>query len=638
MFRSRFSALGHALFHYFETRVNPYPGDNRGTPPRGLLAFIGHFSRPVLPLLVVMSLLTALVSAAEVVFFHYMGELVDWLAGAEREGFFAEYGWRLAGMAALVVVGLPLLTLLQALVTHQSIFGNYPMIGRWLAHRHMLGQSLAFYQDEFAGRVSQKVMQTALAIRETVMKLMDLMVYVLVYFTGAMLLMGRAEPWLMLPLVVWLAGYIAIMWVFVPRLRAVSMAQADARAVMTGRVVDSYSNIQTIKLFADTRREQEYARDAMEGFMGTVHRQMRLATGLTVSLTVLNSLLLAGVAGMAIGAWYLEAVSLGIIAVAIALVMRIRFMSDWILWEVAGLFENIGTVQDGLNTIAREPAVQDAPDARALTVPHGEIRFDGVRFGYARPDGEGVRVFDGLDLTIAPGEKVGLIGRSGAGKSTLANLLLRFHDLEGGRILIDGQDIAGVTQESLRRHIGMVTQDTSLLHRSVRDNIRYGSPEASEEAIREALRCAHADTFIDDLVDLQGRRGLDAHVGERGVKLSGGQRQRIAIARVLLKNAPILVLDEATSALDSEVEAAIQEQLYTLMEGKTVIAIAHRLSTIAMLDRLVVIDEGQIVESGTHGELLAREGLYAALWRRQSGGFIGEELEDEAEPAGAHPG
>ncbi|MFW3613518.1 ABC transporter ATP-binding protein [Billgrantia antri] len=625
------------MFRYFETLVNPYPSGQGGTPPRGLGAFILHFSRPLLPLLVTLALLTALVSAAEVVFFSYMGELVDWLSGAEREGFFAEYGWRLASMAALVAVGLPLLTLLQSLVMHQGIFGNYPMLGRWLAHRHMLSQSLAFYQDEFAGRVSQKVMQTALAIRETVTKLLDLMVYVLVYFAGAMLVMGQAEPWLMLPLVVWLVGYVAILRHYVPRLRRVSMQQADARAVMTGRIVDSYSNIQTIKLFADTRREQGYAREAMEQFMVTVHRQMRLATGLTVSLTLLNSLLLAGVAAVAIGAWYLEAVSLGIIAVAIALVMRIRFMSNWILWEVAGLFENIGTVQDGINTIAREPAVKDVPGAGELTVPRGEIRFEALRFGYARPDGETNRVFDGLTLNIAPGEKVGLIGRSGAGKSTLANLLLRFYDLEGGRILIDGQDIAGVTQESLRRKIGMVTQDTSLLHRSVRDNIRYGSPDASEEEIWEAVRRAHADTFIDELVDLEGRRGLDAHVGERGVKLSGGQRQRIAIARVLLKNAPILVLDEATSALDSEVEAAIQEQLYALMEGKSVIAIAHRLSTIAMLDRLVVIDEGVIVESGTHQELLANGGLYASLWRRQSGGFLGLDTEEETERGRGEP-
>ncbi|GGX90864.1 multidrug ABC transporter ATP-binding protein [Litchfieldella qijiaojingensis] len=620
------------MFRFFETLVHPYPPGEPKTPPRGLLAFLLHYSRPVLPLLGVMSLLTALVSVAEVVFFSYMGDLVDWLSNAERESFFAEHGASLVGMALLVVIGLPLLVLMQSLLTHQSIFGNYPMIGRWLAHRHILRQSMAFFQDEYAGRVSQKVMQTALAIRETVMKLTDLFVYVIVYFVGAMFLVGRADPWLMLPLVVWLVGYIGIMVAFVPRLRQVSMAQADARAQMTGRIVDSYTNIQTIKLFADSHREQAYARDAMDAFMQTVHRQMRLVTLMTVTLTILNSLLLVSVGGMAIMAWYFSFISLGVIAVAIALVMRIRFMSNWILWEVAGLFENIGTVQDGINTIAQDPAVLDRPGAKELVVPHGEIRLEHLYFHYGkvRDDESRPRVIEDLSLTIQPGEKVGIVGRSGAGKSTLANLLLRFYDLEQGRILIDGQDIAEVTQESLRRQIGMVSQDTSLLHRSIRDNIRYGSPHASDAEVLEAARRAHADVFLDTLSDPQGRRGLDAHVGERGVKLSGGQRQRIAIARVLLKNAPILVLDEATSALDSEVEAAIQEQLYALMEGKTVLAIAHRLSTIAMLDRLVVMDQGRIVETGTHEQLLKQDGLYAALWKRQSGGFLGEDIDSVA--------
>ncbi|WP_286086878.1 MULTISPECIES: ABC transporter ATP-binding protein [unclassified Halomonas] len=617
-----------SLFQFFENRVNPYPEEQMTTPPRGLLPFIWHFSRPIWPLLLAMSLVTGAVSAAEVFFFSYMGELVDWLGQVERDGFWQQNGGWLIGVGLLVIVGLPLLVLLQSLITHQSIFGNYPMIGRWLSHRHMLSQSLAFYQDEFAGRVSQKVMQTALAIRETVTKVMDLMVYALVYFTGAAFLLGRADPWLLLPLGLWLVGYLGIMRYFVPRLRDVSMAQADARAEMTGRVVDSYSNIQTIKLFADTLREQRYAKDAMEGFLTTVHRQMRLVTVMSVCLTLLNTLLLVGIAGMAISAWYFEAISLGVLAIAIALVMRIRFMSDWILWEVAGLFENIGTVQDGMNTIAQPPSITDVPNAPALTVPRGEIKFDALSFHYTQAKGEHRTVFDGFDLTIKPGEKIGLIGRSGAGKSTLANLLLRFYDLQGGRILIDGQNINEVTQTSLRHQIGMVTQDTSLLHRSLRDNIRYGSPDASDEDVWQAVCRAHADGFLQDLVDPHGRRGLDAHVGERGVKLSGGQRQRIAIARVLLKNAPILVLDEATSALDSEVEAAIQEQLDALMEGKTVIAIAHRLSTIAMLDRLIVVDGGEMVESGTHQELLAKGGIYASLWQRQSGGFLGLDVSD----------
>lgn len=604
------------------------------------MAFLYHYSKPVLPLLAVMSVLTALVSIAEVTFFSYMGELVDWLGGTERDAFFAEHGWELASMALLIVVVFPLLVLAQSLIVHQGIFGNYPMIVRWLAHRYLLDQSLPFFQDEFAGRVSQKIMQTALAIRETVMKLMDVFVYVVVYFTGALFLLGRTELWLMAPLAVWLAGYMAIAVYFVPRLRRISKAQADARAQMTGRVVDSYTNIQTIKLFAHTRREQDYARGAMDGFMQTVYRQMRLVTKLTVCLQTLNSLLLVAIAGIAIFTWHQAAISLGAIAVAIALVMRLRAMSDWILWEIAGLFENIGTVQDGINTLAQPKAIVDAPQARELTTPTSEIRLEHVRFHYGQKSGQKSdqksdqnnesRVIDDLSLTIAPGERVGLVGRSGAGKSTLVNLLLRFYELESGRILIDGQDIAGVTQASLRRQIGLVTQDTSLLHRSIADNIAYGRPEASEEDIIEAAQRAHADGFIRAASDAKGRTGYAAHVGERGVKLSGGQRQRIAIARVLLKNAPILILDEATSALDSEIEAAIQEQLFTLMEGKTVIAIAHRLSTIAMLDRLVVIDAGRIVEIGSHEELLRQGGIYAGLWRRQSGGFLGLDAQAES--------
>jgi ATP-binding cassette, subfamily B, multidrug efflux pump len=412
-----------------------------------------------------------------------------------------------------------------------------------------------------------------------------------------------------------------LLFLFVPRLKAIGMAQADARAQMTGRLVDSYTNIQTIKLFAHTHRERAYAREAMDGFMSTVYRQMRIVTWLTFCLQTVNIMLLVSVAGLAILGWQQAAVSLGAIATAIALVMRIRAMSNWILWEVAGLFENIGTVQDGIDTLARPLAIVDREDAAELSVSTGGIRFENVRFHYGRDSG----VIDDLTFEIRPGEKVGLVGRSGAGKSTIVNLLLRFYDLEGGRILIDGQDIMHVTQESLRRNIGMVTQDTSLLHRSIRDNIRYGSPKASAEDVVAAARRAQAHEFIQDLADRRGRAAYESHVGERGVKLSGGQRQRIAIARVLLKNAPILVLDEATSALDSEVEAAIQEQLHSLMQGKTVIAIAHRLSTIAALDRLVVIDQGRIIETGSHRELLAEGGVYASLWARQSGGFLGVE-------------
>lgn len=613
------------MFRFFEQRVEPFPGADPPRPPQGLVPFLYHYSRPVLPWLGLMSVITATLSIVEVSFFGFMGSLVDWLGGVERATFWAEHGARLALLGALVVVSFPLLALVQSLVVHQTIFGNYPMLVRWLGHRYLLKQSMRFFQDEYAGRISQKLMQTALAIRETVMKLMDVFVYVIVYFVGALVLIGHSDLGLILPLLVWLGAYTVLLVFFVPRLQAIAMAQADARAQMTGRIVDTYTNFQTIKLFAHTQGEQSYARDAMSGFMSTVYRQMRLVTWLTVCLQTANIVLLVSVAAVSIYAWQQAAISLGEIAVAIALVMRIRAMSNWILWEVAGLFENIGTVQDGINTLAQPLAVVDQPGAGDLMVPRGEIRFEHVRFHYGRGSG----VIEDFSLAIRAGEKVGLVGRSGAGKSTLVNLLLRLYDLEGGRITIDGQDIALVTQESLRRNIGVVTQDTSLLHRSIRDNIRYGAPEAPEAAIVDAAERAHADEFIAALADKHGRPGYEAHVGERGVKLSGGQRQRIAIARVLLKNAPILVLDEATAALDSEVEAAIQEQLQALMEGKTVIAIAHRLSTIAALDRLVVMDCGRIVESGTHRELLDLGGIYAGLWQRQSGGFLGLDVERE---------
>jgi ATP-binding cassette, subfamily B, multidrug efflux pump len=614
------------VFAFFERRVDPFPGAEPGRPPAQLLPFLLHYTRPVLPWLVVMSLLTAAISVVEIALIGMMGQLVDWLASAEREGFLDENLWRLVGIGALFLIGYPAIVLVHSLVTHQTIFGNYPMIARWLAHRYLLGQSMSFFQDEFAGRVSQKVMQTALAIRETVMKLMDVLVYVAVYFIGAVALVGSADPRLTLPLILWLGAYLWIAFHFVPRLQEISKEQADARAQMTGRIVDSYTNIQTIKLFAHTRREQDYARDAMDGFMGTVHRQMRLVTKLTVALQTVNALLLAGIAGLAIYGWYAATISLGAIAVAIALVMRIRAMSDWVLWEIAGLFENIGTVQDGMNTIALPRQVDDRARARDLVVTRGEIEFERVAFHYGRKGG----VIHDLSLKVRPGERIGIVGRSGAGKSTLVNLLLRFHDIEGGRITIDGQDVSAVTQESLRRAIAVVTQDTALLHRSIRDNVAYGRPEASEAEVIAALERAQAWGFVSDLVDASGRRGLDAHAGERGVKLSGGQRQRIAIARALLKDAPVLVLDEATSALDSEVEAAIQEQLGGLMAGKTVLAIAHRLSTIAALDRLVVMDGGRIVEEGSHDDLLRRRGLYADLWQRQSGGFLCSEPEEEA--------
>ena len=606
------------MFRWFEERLDPFPADEPVEPPKTLLGFCMHFTRGSWPYIALDALLVAVIAFTEVWMFGFLGSIVDWLSAQDRETFLQTEGWKLGAMALVVMVILPGTIWFHSLLQHQTLMGNYAMRIRWQVHRYLLKQSMTFYQDEFAGRIATKLMQTALAVRECVIKLVDVLNYVLVYFLGALLIVGTADWRLALPLVVWLIGYVGLLVYFVPRLGSVAEEQADARSMMTGRVVDSYTNIQTVKLFSHARREAAYAREGMAGFMDTVYRSMRLVTSLYGCLYALNSLLMLSVAGLSIWFWLNAWVTVGAVAVVIGLAVRLWGMSQWIMWEVSGLFENIGTVRDGIGSISLPRLVEDRPDAKSIIVTHGDIRFENVRFHYGKKKG----VIENLDLAVRPGEKVGVVGRSGAGKSTLVNLLLRFYDVESGRVLIDGQDISAVTQDSLRAQIGVVTQDTSLLHRSVRDNILYGRPDASEEMMVEAARRAEALDFITGLTDPQGRKGLDAHVGERGVKLSGGQRQRIAIARVMLKDAPILILDEATSALDSEVEAAIQENLYRLMEGKTVIAIAHRLSTIAAMDRLIVMDRGRVIEEGTHDALIAKGGLYAQLWQRQSGGFL----------------
>jgi len=606
------------MFRWFEKRLDPFPAAEPVEPPKTLVAFCLHYTKGSWPFIAVSAVLTACVALAEVWMFGFLGSIVDWLSAQNRETFLQTEGWKLAGMAFIVLFLLPGTVFINSMVNQQTLMGNYPMRIRWQVHRYLLKQSMTFYQDEFAGRIATKLMQTALAVRECVIKLVDVLNYVIVYFLGMLAIVGSADWRLAAPLAIWLVCYIILLRYFIPRLGKVSEEQADARSMMTGRVVDSYTNIQTVKLFSHARREASFAREGMASFLETVYRSMRLVTGLYGVLYVLNSVLLTAVTALSIWLWLNDAVSIGAVAVVIGLVLRLWGMSQWIMWEVSGLFENIGTVQDGIGSISMPRLVEDKPGAKDIAVTRGEIAFENIGFHY----GKGKGVIEHLSLTIRPGEKVGLVGRSGAGKSTLVNLLLRFYDLESGRILVDGQDISAVAQDSLRAEIGMVTQDTSLLHRSVRDNILYGRPDADDVMMVEAARRASAADFIAGLSDAKGRKGYDAHVGERGVKLSGGQRQRIAIARVMLKDAPILILDEATSALDSEVEAAIQENLYRLMEGKTVIAIAHRLSTIAAMDRLVVMDQGRVIEEGSHDELVARGGLYAQLWNRQSGGFL----------------
>jgi ATP-binding cassette subfamily B multidrug efflux pump len=615
------------FFGWLENSVCSFPEAALEKPSPTLLAFTYHYTKPFLPLLAASVGFSVVIAFIEVYLFAFIGNLVDLLATADRATFWQSYGLKLVAMGALVLLVLPALNFISESISHQGLRGSFAMRIRWLAHRYVLRQSMDFFHNDFAGRVATKVMQAALGVRDAVMKITEVVVYVAVYFLGALFLVGRSDVWLMIPLLVWLGGYAWACWYFVPRLGKLSEVQADMRSLVVGRVVDSYTNISTVKLFAHADREDSYAREGMEWMLDSVHKSMRVSTFMTSTLSLLSGILIFMMSGISIYLWHQGAITTGAIAFSIGLTLRLKAMSQWIIWEVAGLFENIGIVQDSIETIARDRLVSDVPNAKPLAVSKGEIVFDGVRFNYGKPSLQGGHdIVDNFSLTVRPGEKVGIVGRSGAGKSTLANLLLRFYDLEGGHIRIDGQDISQVAQESLRANIGVVTQDTSLLHRSVIDNLRYGMPDASLGDVEAAARKAHADEFIAGLVDPKHRTGYDAHVGERGVKLSGGQRQRIAIARVLLKNAPILVLDEATSALDSEVESAIQENLYILMEGKTVIAVAHRLSTIAAMDRLIIMDQGRIVEEGTHKQLLKRNGLYANLWKRQSGGFlVGEE-------------
>jgi ATP-binding cassette subfamily B multidrug efflux pump len=615
------------MFAFFESRIRPtaLPGS---APPAGLLAFYWHYVRQTKGLYGAMFVTGLVVALIDTLIPVFIGRLVRLMEAPDRAATLAEAMPMLVAMALLVLIGRPLALLMDSLVRNNAVVPGVTSLIRWQSHWHVVRQTWPFFQNDFAGRIANRVMQTSNAVRECVVSSIRAVWYIVVYGLSALVLMSTADWRLAVPTALWFAGYVFFLRHFVPRMRDLAKTSSELRSMVMGRVVDSYTNILTVKLFARARDEDAYVRDVIDEHTVAIAAHMRLITTFMTTLSALNAMLLVSTAAIGITLWGQGTVDAGTVAMALPLAWTIAHVAGWVSWEVTGIFENIGVVQEGMETIAVPHAMTDAPDARELQVPHGEICFEGVTYTYGRSDGK--RVLDALDLTIRPGEKVGLVGRSGAGKSTLVNLLLRFHDLEQGSIRIDGHDLRSVTQESLRGAIGMVTQDTSLLHRSIAANIGYGRPGASRDDIVAAAHKAQAHEFILALQDWKGRTGYEAHVGERGVKLSGGQRQRISIARVILKDAPILVLDEATSALDSEVEVAIQDQLLGLMQGKTVIAIAHRLSTIARMDRLIVLEQGRIVEQGSHAELLALGGHYAALWRHQSGGFLSEEVNDEA--------
>ncbi len=607
------------LFRRFENLIDAFQDAPKNPPPDGILRFYFYYIRQVWPVFAVLIVVGLVVALIDVALFSFLGRLVDLAQATPSSDFFRQHGPELLWMAVVAVILRPLFNALHDLLVHQTLAPSMTNMIRWQNHRHVLRQSLNFFQSDFSGRIAQRIMQTGPALRDSAVQVVDALWHVVIYAGSALFLFAEADWRLVIPLALWIVCYIAALRYFVPRIKRSATAASAARSKLMGRVVDGYTNIATLKLFAHTQDEERYARTAMGEVIERFRQQSRRVSAMDICIISMNGVLIAGTTGLALWLWSNGQISVGAIALATALVIRINNMAGWIMWVVNGIFENIGIVQDGMHTVVQPITVVDRDDARALTVEHGQVRFEDIHFHYGKRSG----IIAGLDLEVRAGEKIGLVGPSGAGKSTLVNLLLRLYDLQSGRILIDGQDIATLSQESLRANIGVVTQDTSLLHRSIRDNLLYGRPGASDEELWEAIRKARADEFIPQLSDAEGRTGLDAHVGERGVKLSGGQRQRIAIARVLLKDAPILIMDEATSALDSEVEAAIQESLETLMKGKTVIAIAHRLSTIARLDRLVVLDKGRIVETGNHAELVAAGGLYARLWAHQTGGFVG---------------
>lgn len=608
-----------AFFRYFENLLNTYPDQPLPTQSKGIFSFIWACTVGLRGWLLLFAILTALSGLYWAFVYAWVGQIVDWLSAYSPAVFFEQKKSELIVMAVITVL-VPIVMLFETTVHHQVLQGITPMRLRWIFHRHMLGQSMQFYQDEFSGRVATKVMQTALSVRDVIMTLIGVFVFIITFLVGANAILLNLNAWLILPFLAWLAMVIGILVFVLPKLQRTSREQADARALMTGRVTDAYANISTVKLFSHSQRELAYAKHAMQLFMVKVHDQMRLVSVLEILVSLIAVITVSGSVVISVYLWSVGKVGVGAVAVATALAIRLQGLTHWVLWETASLFEHLGTVQDGMKTLTTPHAIMDKSDAKPFVVKQGQIEFQNVAFNYGKKTEQGL--LHNFALSIQAGEKVGLVGRSGAGKSTLVNLLLRFYDVDGGAILIDGQNVADVTQESLRQHIGMVTQDTSLLHRTIRDNIAYGRPNATDEEIIAAAKTAHAWDFIQTLQDQHGNTGLDVQVGERGIKLSGGQRQRIAIARVMLKNAPILLLDEATSALDSEVEYAISSSLNEMMHGKTVIAIAHRLSTIASMDKLVVMDKGQIVEMGSHDELIAKNGIYAQLWARQSGGFL----------------